>query len=226
MERAARSDLAAECYDAWYGTPRGAWIGEIEFRLLNELLAPVAGATLLDVGCGTGYFARRFAREARLAVTGLDRNRDWLEYARAQAGPGERYVEADATALPFAQASFDYAISVTALCFVAEERRALAELLRVTRRRFALGLLNRHSLLYWRKGRGGGRGAYRGARWRTRAEIATLLHGLPIADVAVCTAVFLPGGGRLARFIERAAPRALPWGGFIAVGGALRAAHA
>jgi hypothetical protein len=30
-------------------------------------------------------------------------------------------------------------------------------MVRVTRRRIALGLLNRHSLLYWQKGRQGGR---------------------------------------------------------------------
>ena len=32
-----------EC-DAWYRTPRGGWIGEVEYRLIRRLLAPVRGA--------------------------------------------------------------------------------------------------------------------------------------------------------------------------------------
>ncbi len=51
----------AAAYDAWYDTPRGRWIGEREFRLAQCLLAPQPGETLLDVGCGTGWFTRRFA---------------------------------------------------------------------------------------------------------------------------------------------------------------------
>jgi hypothetical protein len=38
--------VTAQQYDAWYGTPRGAWIGETEYRLLCRLLARVAEAAL------------------------------------------------------------------------------------------------------------------------------------------------------------------------------------
>jgi protein-L-isoaspartate O-methyltransferase len=41
-------------YDAWYDTPRGRWIGDTEYALAARLLAPQAGDSLLDVGCGTG----------------------------------------------------------------------------------------------------------------------------------------------------------------------------
>lgn len=40
-------------YEAWYHTPRGHWIGDLEFILLQNLLRPEADASLLDVGCGT-----------------------------------------------------------------------------------------------------------------------------------------------------------------------------
>jgi SAM-dependent methyltransferase len=207
--------MDAAAYEAWYHTARGRWIGEVEFRLLRRLLRAGRGESVLDVGCGTGYFTRRFAGEAGLRVVGLDPDPAWLEFARAHGVGTETYCLGRAEALPFADRSFDYAISVTALCFIADQRSALREMLRVTRKRFAVGLLNRRSLLYLQKGRRGGTGAYRGAHWHTGAEIRTLLGGLPAANLALRTAVMLPGGGLLARCVEPLAGTRFPVGGFV-----------
>lgn len=208
--------LAAE-YDKWYQTPRGRWIGETESGLLRRMLGPRSGESLLDVGCGTGYFTRQFARADKLAVAGLDPNRDWLAFAERHAAGTESYVSGSALALPFADDSFDLVVSVTALCFVADQRRALAEMLRVARRRVALGLLNRHSLLYWHKGRGGGRGAYRGAHWHTVAEVRELFAGLPVRNLRMGFAIFAPGSEWIARRLESVLPAGLPLGAFLAV---------
>lgn len=212
--------MSPERYDAWYRTPRGQWIGESEYRLLEALLAPVAGESVLDVGCGTGYFTRRFAQSGR-SVSGVDIDPQMIEFARAHAAAAERYEPGDAQALPFPDLSFDLSVSVTALCFVADERRAVAELLRVTRRRFAIGLLNRRSLLYLDKGRDGGRGAYRGAHWHTQREIEALFEGLPVIDLTFRTAILFPWGWRLAAAIDRFVGDRSPWGGFIVVAGAV-----
>jgi len=48
-------------YDAWYDSPRGRWIGESEWRGICRHLDLAPGSTLLDVGCGTGWFSRRLA---------------------------------------------------------------------------------------------------------------------------------------------------------------------
>jgi SAM-dependent methyltransferase len=204
----------AAAYDAWYATPRGRWIGDTEYALAARLLAPQAGDSLLDVGCGTGWFTRRAAADGFVA-TGLDPNPDWLEYARAHSSPALSWVEGDARDLPFADASFDHVLSIAALCFVDDERRAVAESVRVAHRSFSIGWLNRASLLYRQKGRGGGSGAYRGARWHTAGEVRDMFVGLPVKNLTLRSAIFLPSGSGFAVRLEHCVPMMLPWGGLL-----------
>jgi len=206
--------VTPEHYDAWYSTDRGSWIGETEFRLILELLEPERGSSVLDVGSGTGYFTRRLATQG-YAATGVDPDATMLAFARAHRTGAEEYLLGDACRLPFGDRSFDYCVSITALCFIPEERAALAEMARVCRRGLVLGLLNRRSLLYLQKGRAGGHGAYRGARWHTPEQARALLEKLPLGLRRVQTAIYLPSGGAFARRVE-AALSVLPFGGFIA----------
>ncbi|MCW8827653.1 MAG: class I SAM-dependent methyltransferase [Gammaproteobacteria bacterium] len=200
-------------YENWYRSKRGSWIAGREFALLTHLVRPSPGESLLDLGTGTGHFARRFAA-AGLAVSGLDPDRAALDYARSLAG-GVDYLQGDMQTLPFADASFDYCSAVTSLCFVAEPQRALGEMWRVARRGVILGLLNRHSLLHWQKA---GHGGYRGARWDSAAEVRAWADRLPgVSQPRFGSAIFLPGGGRLAAAAERIAPPRPLWGGFLAV---------
>lgn len=208
---------SAQQYDAWYRTPRGQWIGDVEYRLLLRMLRPEPGEQLLDVGCGTGYFTRRFARQAGLQVTGLDSDPSRLAFARDKAMRGERYVAGTSERLPFPDRSFDRTVSITALCFMRDERRALQEMLRVTRKRLVLGLLNRHSLLYLEKGRGGGVGGYRGAHWHSAPEVRRLFDGLPVCNLELRSAVFFPAAGAPSRFFEAHLPDRMLLGAFLAV---------
>jgi SAM-dependent methyltransferase len=203
-------------YDAWYDTPRGRWIGEVELRLLTHLLGPRTGGTLLDVGCGTGWFTRGFAADAD-RIVGLDVDTDNLAFARTRSSVREVYVQGDATRLPFADDAFDAVISVTALCFVARWQDALAEIVRVSRARFAIGLLHRRSALWLSKGRTGSPGAYSGAHWHTRAEIESALQVLPVRDVRFCYAVFDPTASTISRMLEWVVPSQVPLGAFLAV---------
>lgn len=200
-------------YHAWYETPRGAWIGSTELRLLRDLLRPEAGTSLLDAGCGSGWFSAAFS-DLGLAVTGLDPDRRALAFLRRHA-PAVPVVAGRAEALPFADGSFDYAAAVTSLCFVARPDQALAELWRVARRGVVLGLLHRRSLLYLtRRGRGG----YRGARWDLAPEVLGWTRDLsPAPRVDMGWAVFLPAAGPLARWIEPRLSRRVPLGAFLAV---------
>lgn len=101
------------------------------------LYAPLLGLDALDaprileVGCGPGALAEALLRwEPGAQVTGIDRDSAFIEFARAQV-PGASFIEGDATALPFADGSFDVTISNTVVehieptAFFGEQRRVL-----------------------------------------------------------------------------------------------------
>jgi SAM-dependent methyltransferase len=176
-------------------------------------MKPAAGATLLDVGCGTGHFSRRFTT-AGLRVTGLDPDPAMLDYARGVGGEVD-YLRGTVTALPFDDNAYDHVTAVTSLCFIADAPGALREMWRVARRAVLLGLLNRHSLLHRRKH---GHGSYRGARWDTATEVQRWAQSLePAPRIKTRGAIFLSGGGVFARAVEAVLPGTLPWGGFLAI---------
>ena len=201
-------------YEAWYITARGKWIAGIEWKLLFNLMHPDANRTLLDVGCGTGNFSRRFA-EAGLSVTGLDPNQAALSYARQQ-GNQINYLQANALSLPFLNNSFDYVSAITSLCFVEPPQQALQEMWRVTRRGLLLGVLNKHSLLYVQKRHSK---SYIGARWDRMTTVKKWAKNLDPepCHISVSNGVLIAGSGKLARLMERILGSLLPVGAFIAV---------
>jgi len=178
-----------------------------------KTLCPSPGAALLDVGCGTGYFSRRFS-DAGLRVTGVDPNQAMLDYANSRGG-NITYLQGSALHLPFDDHSFDYVAAITSLCFVEPPKQAIAEMWRVSRHALVLGLLNRNSLLYRVKHNQGG---YKGARWDSVEDVHQWLEQLtPDFDTKICSAIFLPRGNLFDRTLERFLPIHLPVGGFLAV---------
>lgn len=205
-------------YDAWYDSPRGGWIGGTEYRLLSRELALPSEGRILDVGCGTGWFTRRLASLPGKLVTGIDLNAEWLAFARSH-DARSTYLQANALALPFADNSFDHVLSVAALCFTTDWHKAVSEIVRVTRKRFAIGMLNRNSLLWREKGRHGGSGAYRGALWLSPDEFGGSLKGLSVSNSRIKSAIYLSSGSATARIVERLLPGNVPWGGFMVLSG-------
>ncbi len=202
-----------QIYDAWYATARGAWMAEVEAQALLRQGLISQHTRVLDVGCGTGWFSRRY-KAAGAEVVGVDRDRAMLAYARG-ADASIPWVRADMQALPFPGQQFDVVIAVTSFCFAQNEIAALKEMLRTARRSVVLGLLHKHSLLHLRKQ---GRGAYTGAHWHTRGEMTRLLAGhQEIAAYSLETRLFWPGGPRLGRWLEALPGLARCFGGFLVV---------
>lgn len=117
--------------------------------LLDDLEADLAtglavGRDVVEVGCGTGLILRRIAAVARRAV-GVDLSPRMLDRARAR---GLEVVEGAAGALPFADRSFDLAVSFKTLPHVPDLHAALIEMARVVRPegRIVAGLYNPRSV--------------------------------------------------------------------------------
>jgi ubiquinone/menaquinone biosynthesis C-methylase UbiE len=106
-------------------------------RLVEEALGLGKGETVLDVGCGPGFYLEELAPavEPGGQLAGIDSSEQMVELARRRCAgiPNVELQMASATSLPFADAKFDAAISVQVLEFVAELDAALTELHRVLR---------------------------------------------------------------------------------------------
>jgi ubiquinone/menaquinone biosynthesis C-methylase UbiE len=122
-------DTIADRFDALSNTYDTQRRLEIVF---DELLAgeDLGGRSLLDVGCGSGWFSQRAAhRGAR--VTSLDIGVRLLAEARRKCPT--RPVAADACQLPFPDGAFDVVISSECIEHTLDPERALREILRVAR---------------------------------------------------------------------------------------------
>lgn len=98
-----------------------------------RLAAPMAGARLLDVACGTGN-AALLAAGRGADVVGVDSSERLLAVARqraAAAGLLPEFLMGDALALPVADASFDMVVSVFGVIFASDPAKAISEISRV-----------------------------------------------------------------------------------------------
>jgi ubiquinone/menaquinone biosynthesis C-methylase UbiE len=103
-----------------------------EARVSRLLTHAHPGERLVDLGCGTGAYARLVARRG-LDVVGLDFAPAMLARARAQA-PQVRFVQANLNdPLPFEDGEFDHALCIAALQCVRDPHRFVAEVHRVLR---------------------------------------------------------------------------------------------
>jgi SAM-dependent methyltransferase len=115
-----------------------AGVGLRAFDVLVDMLRPLAadtpGASLLEVGCSSGYYADVLAaRQLDLCYAGCDFSQAFVALAK-QCHPELRFDVEDATALRYADDSFDIVLSGCCLLHIPDYRRAIAETARVARR--------------------------------------------------------------------------------------------
>lgn len=115
-------------WDAQLYGQSGGFVQDLAADLM-EWLAPLPNERVLDLGCGDGRFTARL-QAAGANVMGVDRSPSMVEAARLR---NLIVVEADATALPFADAAFDAVFSNAALHWIRNQDAMLREVRRVLR---------------------------------------------------------------------------------------------
>jgi SAM-dependent methyltransferase len=127
QERAYRNLIA----DMKRGEPR------LDFTVAADAIA-AAGLlkpSLIEIGCGSGYYAEVFATllPGRVAYTGIDYSAAMIARARAQY-PAVQFEVADATRLPYGDAHFDIAFNGVSLMHIVDHAAAIREMTRVASR--------------------------------------------------------------------------------------------
>ena len=134
----------AQYYDAWFSTPVGQYVEQVENDLLFRMIGNVEGKAILDVGCGTGNHLIALCQRGAGLCVGIDRSGDMLQVFRKKLASNQPFiVRADAAHLPFRHNCFDLCFSVTVLEFLSKPGKAIAEMYRVSRGRIILAVLNR-----------------------------------------------------------------------------------
>ncbi len=110
------------------------WAGpgiHLEHLHRYSLAASLASGAVLDLGCGVGYGSRLLARAAR-RVVGVDSSPLTVGFAFSEfAAPNLHYLAADARALPFPSAAFDWVVCFELIEHLREGEAVVAEIARV-----------------------------------------------------------------------------------------------
>ncbi|HEU4742254.1 MAG TPA: methyltransferase domain-containing protein [Meiothermus sp.] len=119
---------------AVYESYVGRWSRPVAREFLVWLAVP-AGASWLDVGCGTGALSRTILETTQPSrVEGIDPSPGYIVYARGQLEDDRvGFRTANAMDLPFTDASFDGVVSGLVLNFIPQPEVALSEMTRVAK---------------------------------------------------------------------------------------------
>lgn len=103
---------------------QAGWYKPLSDRL-NELALSLSPATILDLGCGEGYYSGRLAAVLpNSSLCGIDISKAAIRYA-AKSYPQQQFAVASAYQLPFADDSFELILRVYAPSQPAELKRVI-----------------------------------------------------------------------------------------------------
>jgi len=124
----------SDWYDKKQGESGDLWHRALIDPVLQRLVGDCRGKEILDLGCGNGYLARRFAREGA-RVTAVDSSLRMIKNAQAH-DPGNTlkisYIHSDANRLDMIpDASFDLVFANMSLMDIEDAEGAVREVSRV-----------------------------------------------------------------------------------------------
>jgi len=135
----------AKSYEQWFNRPWNKAAFDLETQLMRDLLQPMRGESVLDIGCGAGNCLPALL-EMGLQVTGLDPSTYMLDISLEKMGNRVELYRGFAEDLPFDDNSFNYSCLFTTLEFVEDPNMALREAFRLPKDRVFIGVFNRYAL--------------------------------------------------------------------------------
>jgi ubiquinone/menaquinone biosynthesis C-methylase UbiE len=198
MGTAQPTEELSASYARWRSRRLGQITDAIERQLLFEMLGPVAGKTVLDVGCGDGALDADLVQRGAI-VTALDADVAMVAAARrggALTSTPMELIVGQAEKLPFDNDAFDRVVAVTLLCFVGDAQKAIAEMTRVLRPggRLVIGELGYWSL--WalqRRIRGWlGNPVWRSTTFWTAGELRDFAQTAGLREITIRGAIHYP----------------------------------
>ena len=120
------------------------WDMYARFDYTMQHAEPIAGRTILDVGCGTGRYAIEFARRGARQVTGIDVSQEMIGVSERRARDAKVsnqcvFVKSDLLAY-HPPATFDVSIGIGLFDYIAEPLPVLSKMREVTTDRAILSL--------------------------------------------------------------------------------------
>lgn len=113
-----------------HGALMPSWLG-LKCREVTDTLAPREGELLLDVGCSTGIMLAMMSAVYGLRGVGVDFSAAAVASAAACSPGGSTFFSADALHLPFADETFDLAVSYGVIEHVTDHAGMVSEMARV-----------------------------------------------------------------------------------------------
>jgi len=166
--------------------------------------------TLLDVGCGNGFFTYYFAEICQ--VTGLDFSKQMLAI-----NPHDKLVQGNAENLPFTDESFDITFCSDLLHHLKDHKKALQEMKRVAKKYVVISEPNRNNpfIFFFSLIKKEERGALK----FTKNYLINLGQslGLKVVNCSVTGLVFPNKTPKMLLPILKNLEFQQPWGGIIAV---------
>jgi len=129
-------DTIADTYDHHYDHHRGR---NYHTHISNAMMSALpVGGSLLDIGCGTGLFVRKYTDRGGRA-TGLDISKKMIDQARKRC-PESEFTVGTGEKIPFRENTFAAVSSLLVFSYVRDPAKMLAETYRVLQPGGALSL--------------------------------------------------------------------------------------
>lgn len=196
----------AIAYEQWLNHPQNRYALELENRLVLDLLKPMPGETVLDIGCGTGSITNLFV-EKGLHATGIDPSPYMLDIANKNVKNRADFHRGTAEDLPFEDNAFNHACLINTLEFVDDPDKAIREASRVAKDRIFMGVVNKYAMRRVTLQLKGmfSETIYSRARffsiWDLRQTVRSILGNVPFAWRTICH--LPPGAGKIAHRLEK-----------------------